>query len=134
VQRLRERIEIAQRAVASLTELTGAGNLTSIERDAAIQRFEYSVEAVWKAARRYLRIVEGIEAGSPKNTVRGCFEATMLNEAQARGLLAMIDDRNLTVHTYNEALAQMIASRLAQHATALANWIAAVNRGVIGKV
>ncbi|MBI5506945.1 MAG: nucleotidyltransferase substrate binding protein [Deltaproteobacteria bacterium] len=131
MQRLRERLEIARRAVASLTELTGHGGLSPVERDAAIQRFEYSVEAVWKAAQRYLRVVEGIEVGSPKSAVRGCFEATVLGEVEARRLLAMIDDRNLTVHTYNEALAQAIASRLSPHAEALAGWIAAVSERVL---
>ena len=47
-----------------------SGNAPSkIERDAAIQRFEYSFEATWKSAQRFLAVVEGVEAGSPKSTV-----------------------------------------------------------------
>ena len=38
----------------------------------------------------------------------------------------MADDRNLTVHTYNEALANAIFARLPQHAAALEGWVKAM--------
>ncbi len=55
---------VASLAVATLRELAMLAKPTRVERDAAIQRFEYSFEATWKAAQRFLQIVEGIEVGS----------------------------------------------------------------------
>ncbi|MBI4229498.1 MAG: hypothetical protein HY608_01555 [Planctomycetes bacterium] len=47
----------------------------------------------------------------------------ILTDRQAAEALAMADDRNLTVHTYNEAVADAIASRLPGHANLLAAWV-----------
>lgn len=45
MDRSRERLTIAARALASLRELAVLTQPTAVERDAAIQRFEYSFEA-----------------------------------------------------------------------------------------
>ena len=94
---------MARRALSTLQELVRLEHPSQVERDAAIQRFEYTCEAVWKAAQRYLLEVEGISAGSPKASIRACREVGLLSDDQAAIGLEMIDDRNLTVHTYNEA-------------------------------
>ena len=39
----------------------------------------------------------------------------------------MTDDRNLTVHTYNEALAREVYIRLSAHAAILGTWLGAMN-------
>lgn len=123
MDRLTRRVELAARAVASLMELVGKESPTAIERDAAIQRFEYSVEAAWKAAQAALLAVHGIEAASPKAVVRACAQNAMLSEGSARAAMNAIDDRNLTAHTYNEALAVAIYARLAQHGPLLRLWL-----------
>jgi hypothetical protein len=41
----------------------------------------------------------------------------------------MVDDRNLSVHTYNEALAEAIFSRLGGHAEGIAAWLEALDSG-----
>jgi len=64
VERLKERLAIARRALSTLQELVRLEHPSPVERDAAIQRFEYTCEAVWKAAQRYLLEVEGISAGN----------------------------------------------------------------------
>jgi hypothetical protein len=96
MERLRERLEIARQALASLREVLHRPAASRIERDAAIQRFEYTVEAAWRAAQRYLDVIEGLSAGSPKAAVRLCREAGALTDEQAVVALEMMDDRNLT--------------------------------------
>jgi hypothetical protein len=49
-----------------------------------------------------------------------------LSEAQSRKAVEMIEDRNLTVHTYEEALARQIAARVPEYACLLSSWIEAV--------
>ena len=91
-------------------------------RDAAIQRFEYSVETSWKYAQAALQAAELLEVASPRSVVRACHERGVVNEAASRALFAALDDRNLTVHTYDEALAQQIFERLPDHAFQLRAW------------
>jgi nucleotidyltransferase substrate binding protein (TIGR01987 family) len=127
VDELKRRLALARKAFATMREALGLPK-TAIVRDAAIQRFEYSFEAVWKAAQRFLREREGVEAASPKAVVRASFSAGLLDEPSSRRALSMVDDRNLTVHTYNEPLAEAIYSRLADHASVLESWLAALER------
>jgi len=99
-------------------------------RDAAIQRFEYTFEAVWKAAQIYLRFRESLDAGSPKSAIRDSFQVGLLNEDRARKAMSMADDRNLTVHTYNESLAEQIYSRLQEHAAVMDEWLVSMEREI----
>jgi nucleotidyltransferase substrate binding protein (TIGR01987 family) len=123
VDRLQQRLSVADRAVATLRELALCPTPSRIERDAAIQRFEYSVEATWKAAQRFLALIEGVETGSPKSTIRACQQTGLLSVVQTAHALAMADDRNLTAHTYHERLAEAIFARLPQHLTTLESWL-----------
>ncbi len=124
MERLRQRLAVAKQAAASFAEALQKPAATRIERDAAIQRFEYTVEALWRVAQRYLEIIEGLSAGSPKGAIRMCRETGLLDEEQTTMALEMIDDRNLTVHTYNEQLAQRIYSHLPRYETLVEAWLA----------
>jgi len=127
MERLRERLEVAKNAIATLKVLTELSSLSDIERDAMIQRFEYSFEASWKAIKRYIEVVEGLTVSSPKSVIRASFEVNLLSDIDTRLALAMVDDRNLTSHTYNEQLANKIASRIPEHCKILDKWLSAVN-------
>jgi len=77
-------------------------------RDSVIQRFEYTYELCWKMLKRRLEM----DVPSPELIDAMSFRA-MIREGAERG---MIDDpvawfdyrqkRNLTTHTYNEAVAK----------------------------
>ncbi|MBC7074795.1 MAG: nucleotidyltransferase substrate binding protein [Syntrophomonadaceae bacterium] len=126
MDRLRRRIATAGKALDTLRELAVIENPSRVERDAAIQRFEYTVEAAWKAGQHYLREVEGLEIGSPKGVIRRLHETGLLREDETALALEMIDDRNLTVHTYNEPLAEEIFKRIRIYVPLLQEWIRAM--------
>lgn len=126
MERYRERLALARQALDTLEEALAIADPSRIVRDAAIQRFEYTLEAVWKAAQSYLRELEGLDTGSPKAVVRACRRLGLLGEESAMLALQMIDDRNLTVHTYNESVAQMIFSRLPRYARLMRAWLDAL--------
>lgn len=131
MERLKERLGVARRALSSLKELVEIPQPSRVERDAAIQRFEYTSEAVWKAAQRYLLVVEGLNVGSPKGCLRACREVGLLTDEQTALGLEMVDDRNLTVHTYNEAVAEDIYQNLvSRYAEMLAVWLAVMEESV----
>lgn len=82
-----------------------------VVRDATIQRFEYTFEAVWKFLREYLGNKEGIICNSPKSCFREAFSLGFLKEEEAAEFLEMTDRRNETAHTYKEEVAQLIYSK-----------------------
>jgi nucleotidyltransferase substrate binding protein (TIGR01987 family) len=123
MERLKQKVDSAKRALRTLQELVDSKNLTIIERDAAIQRFEYTFEAAWKAGKAFLREIEGLEIGSPKGVIRGFLQVGLFTEEQTALALAMVDDRNLTSHTYNEGLAEQICDQLGNYAELMADWL-----------
>ncbi|WP_232796655.1 nucleotidyltransferase substrate binding protein [Kyrpidia spormannii] len=60
MERLRNRLKTALRALNSLETVLSEPGDSPIVRDAAIQRFEYTFEAAWKAAQLFLAVVEGM--------------------------------------------------------------------------
>lgn len=123
MERLKERLEVAENALERLEEILVIENPSAVERDAAIQRFEFTFETVWKAAKDFLYEVEGIEAGSPKSVIRTCREVGIFDNEETEKALHMTDDRNLTVHTYNETLALKIFRRIRFYAPLLRKWL-----------
>lgn len=126
MERLKERFVVARRALTTLEEVLAIPRPSRIERDAAIQRFEYTFEACWRAVQRYLMVAEGVSVGSPKACVRAFREVGLLSDEQAVIGLEMVDDRNLTVHTYNDAVAERIYRNLPRYADLLAHWLTAM--------
>ncbi len=90
-------------------------------RDATIQRFEFTFEATWKALKLYLEH-QGHECGGPRSTLKKAFTEGVISTAGEADLwLRMLDDRNLTSHAYDEALAIRIHANIVRdHASLLA--------------
>ncbi len=91
---------------------------TEWTRDAAIQRFEFTFELAWKAV-MHAAHDEGRECASPRQAFRLAFSLGWIADDSL--WLDMLEDRNRTSHTYNEATAEAIYARLADYANALAN-------------
>ena len=119
---VKQRLQRARAAWNTFAELDLASG-DPIIRDAAIQRFEYTFEATWKAAQAVLRERFGVAPASPKPVIRASLENGLLDEGEARQALAMVDHRNLTAHTYNEALANEIFAALPAYRRLLAEWL-----------
>lgn len=118
----------AEQALQRLREAL-ARPLDDVVRDSAILRFTLSVETAWKAARTFILHVSGPEklaSASPKPIVRESQIAGLFTEAQAVAAIAMMDDRNLTVHTYDEEKANELFSRLPAHADLIEIWLKAM--------
>jgi nucleotidyltransferase substrate binding protein (TIGR01987 family) len=81
--------------------------------DGSIQRFEFCFELGWKLIKKMLMDVEGIEVLSPKKALQSAYQLGWIEDEQA--WLKMLNDRNLTSHTYREEYAQEIYSKLPLH-------------------
>ncbi|WP_431801574.1 HI0074 family nucleotidyltransferase substrate-binding subunit [Halobacillus andaensis] len=131
MERLRQRVEAAKKALAAFEKLATLKNPNDVERDAAIQRFEFSFEASWKAAKQYLYDIEGVDAGSPKGVIRSCREVHLLEDEETVLALEMVNDRNLTIHTYNEEVAIKIHKNLSRYNNLLHQWVERMNDKVM---
>jgi nucleotidyltransferase substrate binding protein (TIGR01987 family) len=112
-----EKLNLADSALASLEAILEEP-YTVIVRDATIQRFEYTSEAIWKAVSAWLKSSESIEENHPRGCYRALFRIGVINEDLATRLLLSIEDRNRTSHAYIEALAQSVFERIPAHAKA----------------
>lgn len=94
-------------------------------RDAAIQRFEFTFELAWKSAARAARR-EGIPCASPRQTWKVALQLGWIEDDAL--WLDMLDDRNRASHTYNEATAEQIYSRLPGYLEALRSIVQTLRR------
>ena len=85
---------------------------TIANRDSAIQRFEFTTELAWKSAQKFL-YEKGIDCRSPKDCLKESFKYGLLEDNPL--WLKIIEDRNITVHTYDENDADQIYDRLSQY-------------------
>ncbi|MGY0693320.1 nucleotidyltransferase substrate binding protein [Virgibacillus sp. FSP13] len=130
MERLLERIQVANKALRTFNEVVKIEGPSAIERDAAIQRFEFSFEACWRAGKQYLYNVEGLDIGSPKGVIRSFREVGVFSEDETVLGLRMVDHRNLTVHTYNEDLSIEISGMLPQYYQLLCNWMQRIHNRI----
>lgn len=70
-----------------------------------IQMFEFSFELAWKLLKDYMES-EGFALQSPKGTIRQAFQSGYINNVD--DWLQALQDRNLTVHTYDDNTAQAV--------------------------
>lgn len=114
METLKFRIETTERALKTLKAITEEP-YSVIVRDAAIQRFEYTSETFWKVVKGYLDVQEGIICNSPKSCFKEAFKVGLLSEEETVKILEMVDDRNLTSHTYHEEVAEEIYRRVGDY-------------------
>jgi nucleotidyltransferase substrate binding protein (TIGR01987 family) len=111
MERLKLRYSDALKSLMTLEEILREP-FSTIVRDATIQRFEYTFEALWKFLKEYLKEREGIISNSPKACFKEIFSSGFLTEEDTVGCLEMTDRRNDTSHTYKEEVAQVIYSKI----------------------
>lgn len=94
----------------ALAELASR-ELSRLEKQGTVQAFEFTYELAWNVLRDYL-IWQGAETISgSRDAIREGFRLGLISDGQA--WLAMLQDRNRTVHTYNETTANQIIAQLA---------------------
>ncbi len=90
---------------------------TLLERDGAIQRFEYCFDLAWKTLKRYLEKRGIMELNSPKSVFTAGYAEKIIDDELV--WLTIIGRRNLSVHTYNQKLADTLFSELPAYYAAM---------------
>lgn len=86
-------------------------------RDRVIQRFEFSIESLWKFFKIYLETNKKVvfENNTAKAILRVALQELLITEEESDLLLLGIADRNLTSHTYNEEVAQAVHCHISEY-------------------
>jgi nucleotidyltransferase substrate binding protein (TIGR01987 family) len=81
------------------------------DRDLAgiIKCFEFTFETGWKYLRALLEH-QGIGSNTPRESIEQAYRAKMIDAEIV--WLALMKDRNLTVHTYDRAFAEAMVERI----------------------
>ena len=109
---LSNKVENLRKAVERLSEgiLELQANQSSIVRDGVIQRFEFTTELAWKAAREYLMDQGFVDINSPKAVMKEAFSFGLITDDNI--WIQILNDRNLTSHIYKEEIADEICERI----------------------
>ena len=80
-----------------------------VEKGGVIQFFETSFELAWKLMKDYLEF-QGYDVNSPREAIKLAFSASLIESGTL--WLEALTDRNLTVHTYDEAMANAVYDKI----------------------
>lgn len=89
-------------------------DLSQLEKEGIIQRFEYTFELAWKVLKDKMEF-DGLEINqiSPKAVVRQAYAAKYIPDAET--WLKMIGDRNLMSHTYDFSKFEAVIDAIRKH-------------------
>lgn len=97
--RWKQRFENLAKAFSLLEEAATAENLSALESEGLIQRFEYTFELCWKTLKDYLES-KGIAVQFPRDVLKEAFHAGIIADGEV--WIEMLEKRNTLAHTYNE--------------------------------
>jgi len=102
--RWKQRFDNFGRALALLDEATkNVAELSMLEKEGLIQRFQYTLELAWKTLKDFLEsgglVVSPV---TPRQVVKDAFAANILPDGQV--WIDMLNSRNLLSHTYDQAV------------------------------
>ena len=85
--------------------------LNEREQQGLIKAFEYCFELGWSTVRDLLLAEGNADLLGSRDTLRLAFSRGLIDDGEA--WMRMIQDRNLTSHTYNRVTAEQIAAQVA---------------------
>jgi nucleotidyltransferase substrate binding protein (TIGR01987 family) len=77
-----------------------------------IKHFELFFETFWKFFKVYLLERFGTDVAGSKTIVKACLTHKLITEQELAILLAIIDERNVTTHVYDEEMAERICQKI----------------------
>ncbi|MEE2023241.1 nucleotidyltransferase substrate binding protein [Alkalimonas mucilaginosa] len=108
--RWKQRLQNWNRALAQLTKFMQRDALNELEEQGLIQSFEYNHELAWKTQKDFLQDQGFTELFCSKNVAKKAFEIGLITNGEL--WLDMIKSRNLSSHTYNEAVTRQIVDAI----------------------
>jgi len=104
--RWQQRFSNYQKALAQLKEFIDESELNRLEEQGLVKAFEYTYELAWNTLKDFLEYQGVTEIVGSRDAFRKAFSEEIITEG--RIWMRMIESRNKTTHTYNEATAKEI--------------------------
>lgn len=108
--RWQQRFANYQKALQQLTKFIQKEKLNELEEQGLIQAFEYTHELAWKSLADFLKHKGNKEIYGSKDATREAFNLQLIENGEI--WMSMIQNRNLTSHTYNEDTTQEIVQAI----------------------
>lgn len=108
---MEEILESFKQSLERFREILGQEK-TIANRDAAIKRFEFTAELAWKTIQKFLR-EQKITCRSPKECLEAAFQFGLVEDDPL--WMEALEDRNKTVHTYDEKFVDEVYGRLPRY-------------------
>jgi nucleotidyltransferase substrate binding protein (TIGR01987 family) len=118
--RWKQRFENFRKVLAQLNEaeeLSRQRALSRLENQGLIQAFEFTFELAWNTLRDFLMSKGAQDLFGSKDTAREAFKLQLITDDE--GWTMMLNDRNRSSHTYNEATAEEIVEHIHRRHVAL---------------
>ena len=110
--RWKQRLENYSKALKQLTRFIERGELNEFEEQGLIQSFEYTYELAWNTLKDLFEDQGETNLTGSRDVFRLAFRRELVENGEA--WMDMIKSRGLTVHTYNEKIAESIATSIRQ--------------------
>lgn len=107
--RWKQRFENYEKSYLLLDKYSNQPITTELERAGIIQFFEMTFELAWKVLKDYLE-AQGYVVKSPRETIKQAFQVELINDGHV--WLDALAKRNLTTHTYDDALAEKLLNQI----------------------
>lgn len=105
--RWQQRFANYNKALLQLRKFFVKSDLNELEEQGLIKAFEYTYELAWNTIKDFYEEQGEVGIQGSKDAVRLAFKRGLVRDGEA--WMEMIENRKLTVHTYNEATAAEIA-------------------------
>ncbi len=103
-----QRFSNYNKALAQLKRCFAKKELNELEEQGLIKAFEYTYELAWNTIKDFYEDQGETGIQGSKDAVRLAFKRGLIGEGES--WMEMIENRKLTVHTYNEATATEVVN------------------------
>lgn len=100
-----------------------------LEKDGAIQRFEFVFELVWKTLKDYAQDKGRLDAASPKDAFRVAADLGLIDNPLI--WFDFLKSRNEATHLYNEQKAEEVFSQIPNFIGAVENLISKISKELL---
>lgn len=104
--RWKQRFQNFDKSLDLLTQAMNIENPDVIQKAGLIQFFEMTFELAWKTIKDYLHEQGFTEINTPRNVFKKAYEVELIRDGHV--WLKLLEDRNLTSHTYDENTANAV--------------------------
>jgi len=100
--RWRQRFQNFNKAFEQLRDsVLRVDELSDLEKEGMVQRFEYTFELAWKTLKDYLE-EQQVNAKFPREVIKQSFHYEIIQDGEI--WMDMLEKRNLMAHTYEETI------------------------------